>query len=188
MPSVIALSGLFHGGIKVIHPGDHALPASMVSEQISSSLPLERPSIRQQNPILVADDEASDLYSIERALSIINPSLEYELFSSSQAVQTYIAEHEKPNSRLPQLMLLDIQMPGVNGFHLAQDIIKTYSAHAYTALFMTSYQSYYRLELDLEWTIAHPLICMPKPSQLAQWVPFLYEVFSTFHNLNRTAF
>lgn len=84
-----------------------------------------------QKKILIVDDEPG----IVSLLSMRLKAKGYEVFEAFDGIQCVkIAEEEVPN-----LILLDIKMPNMNGIAVFEEIIKLEAAKEIPVLFMTAY-------------------------------------------------
>lgn len=66
----------------------------------------------------MADDDMDDYYMFKTALHEVNASVKLTYFGSCDALLDYLKASEK----LPDLIVLDINMPGTNGYNCLVDI------------------------------------------------------------------
>ena len=69
--------------------------------------------VRTVQHICMADDDMDDYYLFKEALYEVNKSVKLTYFSSCDALLDYLRE----SSNLPNLIVLDINMPGTNGYN-----------------------------------------------------------------------
>ncbi|MFD9286732.1 response regulator [Streptomyces sp. NPDC060030] len=85
--------------------------------------------------ILVVEDSEEDTEAIQRALSRSHPSLQVEFAPRSDAVVPRLLD---PSARMPDLVLLDLNMPGTNGLTLLSDLRGHAECASLTVLVFTS--------------------------------------------------
>jgi len=76
----------------------------------------------QSNPnsfLLIDDDQIFNLLH-QKLISQINPEASVKTFQSSRDALTFIKE----NDHIPEVLLIDIRMPDLNGFDLLQEFCK----------------------------------------------------------------
>src|SRR5712664_3737795 len=80
------------------------------------------------NPILLVDDDENDLVLMETAFEQSKFGCPVQTFGDGQQLIEYLqrAMSESGGARLPSLVLLDLKMPGKNGF----DVLAWAQGHA----------------------------------------------------------
>jgi PAS domain S-box-containing protein len=105
-------------------PGEHELADDRLRELVVTDEPIN---------ILLVDDEAKNLTVLESVLA--NP--QYRLVRAESADQALMALIDEEFA----LLVLDIQMPGMNGFELAQMIKQRKKTAGLPIIFLTAYYS-----------------------------------------------
>ncbi len=90
-------------------------------------------SIEQQPKILIVDDKPENLYALEHLISDLKMGCEIVKAQSGQHAIQQIAQHEFA------LVLLDIMMPGMDGYETAKRIRETYAKDVLPIIFVTAY-------------------------------------------------
>ncbi|MER8196306.1 response regulator [Streptomyces microflavus] len=85
--------------------------------------------------ILVVEDSEEDTEAIQRALSRSHPSLHVEFAPRSDAVLDRLLDPAAPT---PDLVLLDLNMPGVNGLTLLTNLRANAACASLTVVVFTS--------------------------------------------------
>lgn len=87
-----------------------------------------------ENPkIILVDDNEIDLFLHEKLIRLAGISDDVEKFISGKLALEYLS------TEIPDIILLDIQMPEMDGFEFLDFYDKTYSeSHANTLIFMVS--------------------------------------------------
>lgn len=96
---------------------------------------------QSQQFILYAEDEASDVFFLERALRRAGVPQRLVVVSSGQAAIDYLKQITKDGrdfKTLPALVLLDINMPGISGFEVLQWIRDTPGLQSLTTVMFSS--------------------------------------------------
>jgi CheY-like chemotaxis protein len=75
---------------------------------------------RRHLKILVADDDLEDLELIEEHILSIEPTAELDKFTDGLSAFEYLCS--RPDSELPSLIVLDYNMPGLNGSELLSSL------------------------------------------------------------------
>lgn len=72
------------------------------------------------NSFLLIDDD--DIFNMlhRKLISQLNPDAKISVFQSSKEALNYVQEHDD----IPEIMLIDIRMPELNGFDLLQEFCK----------------------------------------------------------------
>jgi hypothetical protein len=71
---------------------------------------------------LLLDDEDIFNFLSEEVIHQVNPDFPCEVFSESEAALTYISSQIQQNLPVPDVILIDIRMPGMNGFDFLESI------------------------------------------------------------------
>jgi CheY-like chemotaxis protein len=70
-----------------------------------------------KNTILVAEDDTNDVYLLKLAFVKAGLDVHFEFVEDGEQLIQYLKAHERtPENPIPELLLLDIKMPKVNGF------------------------------------------------------------------------
>ncbi|MFH8438220.1 response regulator [Streptomyces sp. NPDC018007] len=85
--------------------------------------------------ILVVEDSEEDTEAIQRALSRSRPLVDLEFAPRSEAVLPRLLD---PAARTPDLVLLDLNMPGVNGLTLLSQLRAHSACASLTVVVFTS--------------------------------------------------
>lgn len=79
--------------------------------------------------ILLVEDSESDADSIERAFRAAAVANPIRRLRTGTAAAEYLAEVarslDKPNLKMPSVLVLDLKLPGISGFHILEQIGKT---------------------------------------------------------------
>jgi CheY-like chemotaxis protein len=86
---------------------------------------MTRPPIK----ILVADDDPEDLELMEEHILSVEPRAQLEKFMDGLSAYEFL--HSRPDTDLPSLIILDYNMPGLNGCQVLSSIK---SATRYTSI------------------------------------------------------
>ena len=108
----------------------HAEPAAL---EPAGAAPRDRPRATSRINILIVDDEPKNLTVLETVLD--DPG--YRLVRAESAEQALLALVVEEFA----LLILDIQMPGMNGFELAQMIKQRKKTAGVPIIFLTAYYS-----------------------------------------------
>lgn len=73
-------------------------------------------STKKLNKVMLIDDSEIDLKINSKVISISNLFQDIILCTSGEAGLNYLKKHSQEPDELPDFILLDIQMPGMNGF------------------------------------------------------------------------
>lgn len=82
--------------------------------------------------VLIVDDEQLARERLARQLRKIDPSLDVDIATNG------FEALEKIKARTPQILFLDIQMPGMNGF----DVLQNLEQRPFQVIFQTAYDQY----------------------------------------------
>ncbi|HXH98652.1 MAG TPA: response regulator [Sphingobacteriaceae bacterium] len=76
----------------------------------------------KKNIILLIEDDQLDVISVERSLSKLE--MEYELFTAFNGIEglTLLREKLQTNEPLPEVILLDLNMPKMNGIEFLKEL------------------------------------------------------------------
>jgi CheY-like chemotaxis protein len=78
-----------------------------------------------QKTILVAEDDSNDVYLLKLAFRKAHLDVNFEFVTDGEQLIQYLKAHEqKPGTPIPELLLLDIKMPKINGFEALEWIRK----------------------------------------------------------------
>lgn len=77
-----------------------------------------------QISIMHIDDNDIDIFLTSKLLKISKITDDINSFTVAKNALNYISENSVDMSRLPDLILLDIQMPGMNGFDFLDEFAK----------------------------------------------------------------
>ena len=89
--------------------------------------------------ILIVDDEAPARARMTTLISDIQDTCPCELVGEAADGQTAL---DILVDKQPDIVLLDVQMPGMNGIELAQHIAHTKLLHPPSVIFVTAYDDY----------------------------------------------
>ena len=85
--------------------------------------------------VIITDDDEDDFFLIKEAVSDLNLNFELKHLSNGQLLIEYLSELQKNHRPLPDMIVLDINMPIIDGFH-ALKIIRSNTSHAKIPVFM----------------------------------------------------
>jgi len=71
---------------------------------------------------LLLDDEDIFNFLSEEVIHQVNPDYQCEVFSESEIALNYISSQIQQNLPVPDVILIDIRMPGMNGFDFLESI------------------------------------------------------------------
>ncbi|HEY9883734.1 MAG TPA: response regulator [Thermosynechococcaceae cyanobacterium] len=76
----------------------------------------------RQKTVLVIEDEASDLFPLERAFHQLGSEFSLQVVETGQAAVAYLEGkepyHDRSQFPLPKLIFLDLRLPGMSGLDL----------------------------------------------------------------------
>ncbi len=114
-------------------PAAKKVPASTEEKKAAaqeSSQKKQEPD-KQATSVLIVDDEPINLYVLES-------HLEKEGYKVLQAVNGYEAQDICNSERRPDILLLDVMMPGIDGFEVVRNLRKKYSLHELPIILLTA--------------------------------------------------
>lgn len=79
------------------------------------------------NPLItiwIIDDTFEDLYIAMRILTKLNPDFRIVTFQNSEDAYRLLQEYYKQNKPLPESIILDLNMPVMNGFEFLESAMK----------------------------------------------------------------
>lgn len=130
-------------------------------------------SIKNGGPIILVDDDAEQHVLMKRCYELSNRSNELIFLSSAEACLQYLAKVSKKELPMPELILLDINMPGVDGFQTLKEIRKQEAFHELPVIMLTASSSLQDKRKALElgangyWS---------KPSHIADYIKFFTNI------------
>lgn len=96
---------------------------------------------QNQQTILYVEDEANDAFLFQRALSRAGVTHHLEVMPDGRAAIEYLRDINQASgecSGLPALVLLDIHLPGISGFHVLEWIRATPGVSSLIILMLSS--------------------------------------------------
>lgn len=90
--------------------------------------------------LLLVDDDHIQHKIIELIIKRTNTSVKYTPYTQAQEVLSFLIKHHKNYSLLPDLILLDLDMPGMSGWDFLDifEIFKQYFAKKVSIIILTS--------------------------------------------------
>ncbi len=128
------------------------------------------PALQDDRPprVLIVDDEASVTDFLSRALTQ-DTSSKYEVFTTQSGYDACIMVGEKQ----PDLVVLDIKMPGIDGIEVCRRIKANPATRAAQIVAVTGYPSEENVKAVRE---AGARLCLPKPIDVPDFIKTVHEL------------
>jgi len=95
-------------------------------ETLIKTLKSKARSVKKKNKIMLIDDNPGDAILLREALKMANLGVDFEAFQSGKEALKQLNERydseEKDDNYLPDLIILDLNMPGLNGLEVIADL------------------------------------------------------------------
>lgn len=122
--------------------------------------------------IVLADDDPDDRLIFKEALNEVDKTVELKEFNGGTALLTYL---QNQKNKLPQLIFLDLNMPGVNGFDCLETIR---SDERLKNLYVIIYSTSDRFKDILETLNKGANLYFSKPNEIQELSARLKQIFS----------
>lgn len=130
--------------------------------------------------LLLVDDDPDDRDLFAAEFETANPTVPVKYASSGQEALKML--EESPSSTLPAVLLIDYQMPGLNGLGLLQILQKTPKFNGITKIMWSSSQRVKDMEDCKKFGASHYLV---KPATNAELHKVVHQLTAVFDYLSR---
>jgi CheY-like chemotaxis protein len=89
--------------------------------------------MNKQKQVLLVDDDLEYIYLVQEAIQVNNPRCDLRVMNTGDDLLVWLE-----NNRRPSLILLDIQMPGSNGFEVLSTLKNTDRYKAIPVVMLTA--------------------------------------------------